>query len=393
VGALPDAELTPLEPDYAKLPSLDPMTVARSSVKPPPMRGITEVTCQRLASERANATNPLAQEDGVPRVVFAGRRQSPSPSGDGGELLREIRSFALAEGRNRAASEALSSFYQLADANGRSELVRLSLETLDEARKTALEAKLKGAIVDLGELDRERATTLAILGQADLGVKLLDLDLRRRLGITARSGELLRPTGEFSLTTEPVVVDSAIEVALQQRPDLQGLRTVYLKLSPDNLDDVREYLRGLPGTAGMLGLGPRLPLARQAMQRKMEQVGGVLAQAADLEIAVRRQQLFLLIEERERAAADEVRAAAAALNEQTRQVALARWRSEQLMNRANDLRKEKGTLVGLPAMAESLRARGEVISAVMSWHQARVRFNAAQGLYAELPPTSVAASR
>ena len=101
---------------------------------------------------------------------------------------------------------------------------------------------------------------------------------------------------------------------------------------------------------------------------------------------MRRQQLFRLIEEKERATADEVRGAVATLNEQTRQVGLTRWRAEQQMAKLADAKKMgKGPFLEVPAELETLRARADVIAAVMAWHQARSRVAVAQGVIGELP--------
>ncbi|OWK36719.1 hypothetical protein [Fimbriiglobus ruber] len=74
-----------------------------------------------------------------------------------------------------------------------------------------------------------------------------------------------------------------------------------------------------------------------------------------------------------------VHEAAAALDAQAKQVGLARWRADLLIKKAADA-KGKGPLVELPAELEALRARAEVVAAVMTWRQARVRLDAAQGL-------------
>ena len=98
---------------------------------------------------------------------------------------------------------------------------------------------------------------------------------------------------------------------------------------------------------------------------------------------MRKRQLWAVIEEKERGTADEVRAAVAAVGEQARQVGLARWRAEQVIAKAEDEKaKARGAILEQLAEIEALRARADVIAAVMQWHQARVRANAAMGLYA-----------
>ena|GEM_PF-2411898 len=377
---LPPAPFTNIEPRFSQLPILDPTSVGPELLNSLTPRPLTEATCRELATAHVTTANLLEGETGVPRIQLIATRSKSKMPPNNDELMKDVRAFAATEARNRSANDALLTYYQLAEATARSELVRQSLDALDEARRLGQDAKSRGAIVELDELNRQRATTIALLGQAEVGMKLLDLDLRRRLGVDANSTEILRPSGEFGISVEPVQLDAAIAFALQNRADLQALRTVYLQLAPENLVAVREYLRALPTTSGLLGVGPQLPIARRAMLRQADCLASAIATAAGIEIEIRRQQLWLLIAERERAAADEVRATAILLTEQVRQVGLARWRAEQLQKRADDLRKDKAAYVALPAIIEASRARGDVLSAVMNWHQSRVRFLAAQGV-------------
>jgi hypothetical protein len=379
--------VTPLEPLYESLPVLDPMKLGPQELTPPIARPISEENCRKYAALRVPTAEVLQNELAVPKIIQTSTRtfRGIVPPADDDSLLQEIRTHAAAEARNRAVSDALAAYFQLADVTARSEIIRLSLDTLEEARRLAIDAKARGAIVELDELDRQRASAISVLGQTELGMKLLDVELRRRLNLKPVAKEVLRPTGDFRLNPEPINLDVAMSRALETRPDLLALRTLYLRLAPENLNVVRDYLRALPTTSGLIGFGPRLPAARKAMTRQAEQLMSLFNTAAMMEIEVRRQQLFTLIAERERSAADEVRAAALVLEEQTRQVGVARWRAEQLIKRSDDLSREKGAYIALPATVEAVRARGEVITAVMNWHQARVRLLAAQGLLASEP--------
>ena len=90
------------------------------------------------------------------------------------------------------------------------------------------------------------------------------------------------------------------------------------------------------------------------------------------EVTIRRQQLYDLIAERERQAADDVRAAAAAESAQAKQVALARWRAEQLLKKVTEA-KAQGPLVVLPAELEAYRARADVVEPVREEARRRQR--------------------
>jgi len=365
---LPVAKITPFEPEYKTLPFLDTKAAMAGERKPP--RGIEESTVIAFAAKRSTTATLLELENALP---------IPNPSA---ELLKELRTLLAAEARNRSVGEALGSFYQLADADGRAELLRQSLQRLNELRAVAAKAKAEGARIPVEpeELDQQKGQTLGILGQAELGANLLEIDLLRRLGLPGQSEERLRPTGKFDLEWPPQMQHEAVAKALKGRAELQALRLLHAKLSAENLPSIREYLRGAGSTIGPVV--PKIPLVRQAFLKQIAKVEAEAACSAAAEVEVRRQQLFLLIEEKERVTADEVRAALLAVEEQYRQVGLSRGRAEQSIAKLAELKRQtKGPFLELPAEIEVLRARADVLAAVMGWHQARVKLATAQGQY------------
>lgn len=385
-GELPSTPLTLLEPDYATLPLVDPATADVTGITRPPPVGLTEVTCAKLAAANAALATALERENEVPsaKIEFPGSSSSCSGE-DSGSLARELRPLVAADLRNKAAGEAVVAFYQLADAEGRGEVVRKTIESIDKLRAAVKEAKAKGVKppIDEEELDRQRATWIGLLGQVELGAKLLDSELKRRLGASGKTADRFQPAGEFGISRESIDAEAAVKLALERRQDIVALRTAYLKISPDNVGEVRDFLRTVPG-AGRLGTGsgPQLPLSSRIAQRKVAEVESALRSVAALEVEVRKQQLFVLIEQKERGVADEVRAEVAVLTEQARQVGLARWRAEKLMAKLAEVRQEDGGAAKVaPAELEANRARADVIQAVMGWHQAKAKLTAAQGLY------------
>ena len=263
--------------------------------------------------------------------------------------------------------------------------MRATLPVLDRLRATVRKARAEGVRVpvDPDELDRQRAGLLGLIAQADAGARALDIDLKRRVGVPGRTPERLRPVGPFGVSAEPPDVEAAVRTAVETRPDLLALRSVYLQLSPETLPVVRELVRGRLGSGERAG-GGRLRSGRWCGRCWRSLLGRSkrLDAAALAELEVRRQQLYELIAERERQAADEVRAAAVALTAQTTQVALARWKAEQLTAKVAEA-KPQGPLQELAAELEAYRARAEVVAAVMAWHRARVKLLAAQGLLGE----------
>lgn len=385
---VPSAPLSPLEPKLESLPLIDPATADVTGATRPPAIGLTETVCARLAFDHAPLAIAVERENSVPVVADPDR---PPPESS---LSRELRPQVVAEMRNRAAGEAVVAFFQLADVEGRSAVVRETIEEIDVLRRAVEEAIKRGAKppIDMDEIARQRATWIALLGQAELGTKLLDADLKRRIGASGKTVDRVMPTGEFGLPKETLDVEAAVRVALEKRPELLALRAAYLNLTPDTLPEVREFLRAMPSSGGVLGtggmggmmggVGPRLPFVRRIAERRLAEQLAPLQAAADQEVAVRKAQLFTLIDERERAVADEVRAQALVLAEQARQVGLIRWRVEKQKAKVAELKKdEKGAASVVPAVLELNRERAELIQGVMSWHQARAKLTAAQGLY------------
>ncbi len=377
-GELPNAPLTLLEPDYKNLPLLDPAKADITGVLRPQAIGVTEETVVARAGARAAIATALEKENEVAVAIGQGQ---PDPQKS---LARELRPLIAADARNKAIGEAVVAFYQLGDLEGRGDIVRSTIESLDKLQAAVKEARAKGAKppIDEEELDRQRATWIGLLGQAELGTKLLDQDLKRRIGASGKALDRLQPSGDFRVSTDPIDVEAAVKIALERRQDLLALRTAYLKLGPEQLPEVRDFLKTIPGTSGGLGqIGPR-PLVARFFRQKMNEAVAVINSAAGQEVEIRKQQLFLLIEEKERAVADEVRAQEAILMEQARQVGLARWRAEKLMAKLAELRKDdKGAAAIVPLELEANRARADVIQAVMGWQQARAKLKTAQGLY------------
>ena len=230
--------------------------------------------------------------------------------------------------------------------------------------------------LDPADLERQRLQMLTQLEQAEAGSALLNIDLKRRLGLSA-SSERLWPGGHFDISAEPVDAEQAVNAALADRPELRGLRAVHAGLTVDTLPQAREQLRA---TSPLLGGSPPPPrgLARFLFHKRAEA-------EARAELEVRKKQLADLIAERERAVADEARAAVVSLNAQTRRVQLARDRLVAwTATRADATKKREANQPGADLLEAQvtldwLKARAEVVAEVMAWHQARVRLKAAQG--------------
>ena len=367
---LPLTRPTNLEPDLTRL--------AKTPIKPVgattegAYRRVTEPVCQALAAQNASLANALDDEGRVPA--------SCTTAAD--KLQQSMRYFAALELRNRAAADGLERFFQLAGAETQSELLRESFPIVDDMLTKAKGARAANVRfpLDPTDLERQRSQMLTQLEQAEAGSELLNIDLKRRLGLSP-AHERLWPSGDLGITADPVGADHAVNAALADRPELRGLRALQTGLTPDTLPVARQRLRE---TNPLLGASPPPPrgLARFALHAR-----GPSAEAL-AELAVRKSQLASLIETRERAVADEARAAVVSLSAQTRRVQLARDRLDTwTVSRADAIKKREANQPGAEFLVpqvtlEWLKARAEVAAEVTAWHQARVRLKAAQGWFA-----------
>ena len=359
--------------DGKSLPKAAPRTVAEPDATE--FRRLTEIDCQRLASANCNLANLLDDENRIP----SGKSGTQADAAD--QLRHIVRYHAALELRNRAAADALERFFQLTDAEARTDLLRKAFPILDDLHTKATAAKAAEVRfpLDTPDLERQRSQLVSQLEQAELGSRLLNLDLKRRLALPAVPvANRLWPAGDFTIDATPVDAEQAVTAALADRPELRGLRAFYHGLTPETLPDVREFLRGSP----LFGQA-RLPLPIRGLLRFVGKSAPESEVAAELE--VRRKQLFELIAERERAVADETRAAALSLTAQQARAILARDRVISWEDKLNEVgRKRDANQPGVGFLEpqvrlELLKAKAEMVAEVATWHQARVRLKAAQG--------------
>jgi hypothetical protein len=381
-----------LEPDPAKLPGLDAMAVT-----PRPLFGdgagsfrrLTREECRALAAQAAVTASLLEQENAVPDCSPQKGKCPDAGRESASDFRKRIRELAAQGERNKAAAEALERFYQLADVEGRVEQLHLGMVVLDKYRalikKTPPDAFPGITLPKADELDLQRARSVGLLFKAVEGEELLNLDLKRRIGVPGGTTWRLWPADDFTVPNTPVDVEAEVKTALEHRTDLQILRLAYLELSPATLAGVKELLRG---ASPALAPGP----LAAALTRPHPLVDAVTSHfrssgsdaCVEREVAVRKQQLFDLIAEKERGAADEVRAKTVTLNFQAKQVALAKWKYTEVKKKYDEYMKDRpfGELGEDPLLIQLHLARAELIDEVMGWHAAKVKLLEAQGLLA-----------
>lgn len=378
---LPLIETGSLEPDYQSLPLIDPLTVSVGTTQPR-YRRLTLGECQQAAGAFPPPPDPF--EAGMSSVWWEDVRCENCTVATRA-FLDEARGYVNATARNSAIGMALDEFYRLADAEGRGQLLRSAVVLLDKLRQQTAEARSQGVMVPVmpEELDRQRATLIGLLHRAEAGSELLNISLKRRIGVSGQMTESLWPEADFSVSATAPDVPAAVQSALAHRPDLSLLRLVYIRLNPETLPAVEELLRRRrhgDDTEKVADTKAMRTAIKSTLGRHHQTKAAEIDAVARAQVVVMRQRLADLIAARERQVADEVRSAAVLMVSQAKQVGLARWRAEQQAARLTAA-KNSGTLAELAAELESVRARADVMEAVMTWHQARARFDTACGVY------------
>jgi hypothetical protein len=363
--ALPPVRPTPIEPPAAGLPPADPASATLPVADPEQFRGLTEPDCRAMAAAHSATADLLDAEGGRPTPVPChGGHHRPPPA----DPLADARRYAALDARNRAAADALDRFFQLADAEGRAELLAAGLRAFDRLRDGAAGFRAAGLPVPADdELLRQRAKLLADGEQAEAGIRLLNAELKGRIGLDPGGPERLWPVGPFGVSAGPVDVERAVRAAVEGRPDLLLIRSIITNLSADTLPAAREQLRAVSPLAGAA------PAPTAGLLRRL---GADAEKRAAAEVPLRRRQAEAVLADRERQAAAEVRAAADQMASAVRRVGLARAAAESWKAKVDRSDKPADRL---PAEIEWLKARAAVVAAVMDWHRWRVRFVAAQG--------------
>ncbi len=363
---LPEAPREPIEPDASALPADAPAPAAR----PERYRRLTAADCRSLAVAAAPLADALdAHPDGLP-PAHAKLRPALAKFAHASRL---VRGHAADELRSRAALDALTDFYKLAEAEGQLDLLaatdielRARLSDAEKALATGLRdrAGAPGLRRKLLDLAAKRA-------QLEAAVAALNASLTTKLGLAPNDARPLFPSDPLRVKPEDVSADAAVASALQFRSDLNLLRELRDSGSGELADAVLDAANPLLGSVPRDGaIGALCALAKQPEQRRAarDRVGELLAA-------------------RERQAEAEVRAA----------VALLMGHRSSAAARALDLRAADAQLAEVRARAAAgqsvaaelavakldvLKAKGELLSAAVEWHVAEVKVRAALGALA-----------
>jgi hypothetical protein len=383
---LPATTRGPIEPDVAALPSAP----AGALTTPAAIRYrlLNERECQCRAVQFAPLAGTLARE----RQALAEahpccecsiiRTLLPRHCDDRANNLRRcILYYTELEIRNRSAGTALDLYFQIAEAEAKDDLLSLGRDALTGAYDQAKDVADKGfkLPIELASLQRQQLEAGA--DRIRLHEALLDLNGKLKMLIGQDDlpvDEWLWPASDFQISYEPIDPDAALRTALNQRAELQLLRTLSRDLDAKTLPVIREFLKGLNTSLGAQAQSDS-PLGKLA-----DAIKAILTSHA-LERALRSNQIDQLLAEREKAVTNEVRLALTQLMTHSRLVDLERQRvlawQARVQEMQDRLAKSEATFLDvLQAKLDWYKSRAALTAGVMGWHRAYARLRLAQGV-------------
>jgi outer membrane protein TolC len=298
------------------------------------------------------------------------------------DLQQAVLRDAALEERNRSAGAALESYYRLAEAESRSDLLEQSIATLDEALEKARMLRDRGFALgdELESLRRQRMTALGSQIELAATIEQWNLQLQRNLRL-GPEGERWRiwPVADWSVVAEAWNVPEAVAVGLARRPELIMIRRVLCQLDRVTAPAVHAVLGQVHPLLG------RSSTARVSKWRQMFAWVPGASHAEEEEVAALRRELQELLSDRERAVTLEIQQAALEIPSRLRRIAVAREEIQGWQRRLDELaaRSEKGIETfpeSTTARLKLLEARGELVRHVMAWYIAQARLAQAQGV-------------
>lgn len=383
---LPIVEAIEVEPDPNHLPSFH---LDRPDAPPPQYiyRGLSETDCQCLAVWASSMGNLLDNENRAQnppdRSCWQRHVRGQTSEERLYEFEQQVRALTAEEARNLDAALALTLYFELARAEASLRILRHTREQVEITREEAQKAEDQGVelpeTANVNTLNTQLIEIERRLVEGELGVRLLNAELQRRLGLVLTEQEHLWPMRDWHIPLTPLDVNEATAVALAQRAELRLLRYLIQELDEDTLGSVITVLESASG--GLIG-------SLSATPEVVTWVGIVLRRLRDhsVEVRARRAQLREWLEERERLVAEEVRRAVDSLQARAKLVAIARERVEhrQELRIAAEEKYKEGFSSFFEVSAAVLswhEARADLFEAITNWEEARVQLKRAQGAF------------
>jgi hypothetical protein len=341
-------------------------------------RALDEKSAQTLAVVNEPKAKLLDAEN-AQQSVLGSIKHRGTVNAAADDLAREIRRHAATAERNKAALAALERYLQLAEAEGQDELLAMGLAVFQKLRQEAPQlraAKLFSTEDD--ELERQHLKMLADREKLEATIGLLNHDLNVRLGTRLEAKERFWPKEDFSVWSETIDVEAAVKYALENRSDLRMIRVARDRLNNDSFPTVEKALFTI------IGMTANQTIPAATKQSRWRSLLGLSPLPASnlLGLESRLNQLNDYLAAQEQEAEKQVRTAAMQLGSAAKRIALLRARAESLGEKLERARTKNLLADVLLLESEHLKARGELLSAVIEWHQWRIKLRGAQGLLA-----------
>lgn len=349
-------------------------------------------TCQCLAVANSTQGNSMAAER---RSVQARASQHHGLSEEDQVRVRALRASEL-EARNKSASAALESYYQIAEVEANLSIIEASLRELDKGLDDVKRLRKQGvqAPFDDSELTRQRVDLVGKLTDLTLKVGQLNAQLVRLLGLqTTDPNARIWPTADWKVATEPIDMQAAVDEGLALRPEMQFLYSLQGSLNEETLNVVREVVAGAAGMLStqskFVGLIQMLGLHNMCGRR----------QAKERELPIRRRQLADFTEQRRLEITSEIQQAVRTVETRLRQIAVTKEQMQNWDKRIDELQRkqriEQASFADLTAARlKSFEAQSDQTRYVIGWKIAQVKLKEAQGrLVLECPTDGFPAPR
>jgi hypothetical protein len=363
---------------------------APGELHPSGYRALSAEECQCLAVRNAEVANVLQEQRNGQRndanhllVASLSERR---------RLYESVISYAEEEVRNRRAGDALEGYYRLAEAEGRADLLREAVTELQAVIERARDLQKRGVLgPEAAEAARRRWAESrgdqveldVLIDQLNGQVKGLD-----NLACDVEPDYRIWPTDPLLVTGEDPDPGRCVAEGLARRADLNLLRALGAGLDPRTLPVATQAL----STVSTLLGGPA-----GGCKWLTDLAAHILPCLKNEAVESTRGQVDVLLQARERQAAQEITTAARLVAARRVEAGLASLRAELAGRKVKDLeeRLHKGYDVRTEltsARLDALKDRGDQVHAAANFMVACVRLKQSMGLLSVCPsPHSPAA--
>jgi outer membrane protein TolC len=303
-----------------------------------------------------------------------------------------VTGYAEEEVRNRRAGDALEAYYRLAEAEGRADLLAEALTELQAVIDRARDLQKRGVVGPEAAEAALRRWAESRGDQVEVGIRidLLNGQLKEidNLAVCVELEYRIWPTDPLLVTGEDPDPGHCVADGLARRPDLNLLRALKAGLNARTLS---------VATQALSTVSPLLGGPAGGCKCLTDLAAHILPCLKNRAVETARGQVDVLLQARERQAAEEITTAARLVAARRVQAGLASQRADLAGRKAKDLeeRLNKGSAVRTElttARLDALKDRGDQVHAAADFMVACARLKQAMGLLTVCPaPHSPAA--